>query len=198
MVKPLFERKSLSRHYGKLHGLTSWLVLLGDRADLAYDLAKKINSFVIYNKSENSIEMISVCNLLFDLLATRFPRESTLRHHNLAALLARFDSSLRPATFFEIWINARSDFLETIDFPHLLRTVGSLGAGRLVVELLMKLWNVMAGLRRYGILLHVFSSYIRKEFTRLSLQTTEELQQYLKVIKHFMIGFSNRERFEGE
>lgn len=56
----------------------------------------------------------------------------------------------------------------------------------------MKLWNVMAGLRRYGILLHVFSGYIRKEFTRLSLQTTEELQQYLKVIKHFMIGLSNR------
>lgn len=99
------------KHYSKLHGLTSWLVLLGERGELAYDLSKKINSFLIYDKSENSIEMISVCNLLFDLLATRFPRDSPLRHHNLAALLARLDSSSRPATFFEIWINARSDFL---------------------------------------------------------------------------------------
>lgn len=111
VIKPLFERKSLAKHYGKLHGLTSWLVLLGERGELAYDLAKKINSFVIYDKSLNSIEMISVCNLLFDLLATRFPQDSQLRHHNLAALLARLDSSSRPASFFEIWINARSDFL---------------------------------------------------------------------------------------
>jgi hypothetical protein len=55
VLKPLFERKSLKRHYGKLHGLVSWLVLLSDRADLAYDLAKKINSFLIYDKSQNSI-----------------------------------------------------------------------------------------------------------------------------------------------
>jgi hypothetical protein len=55
VIKPLFERKSLAKHYGKLHGLTSWLVLLGERAELAYDLAKKINSFLIYDKSENSI-----------------------------------------------------------------------------------------------------------------------------------------------
>jgi hypothetical protein len=29
VLKPLFERKSLKRFYGKLHGLVSWLVLLG-------------------------------------------------------------------------------------------------------------------------------------------------------------------------
>jgi hypothetical protein len=117
--------------------------------------------------------MINVCNTLFDLLATRFPRESALRHHNLAALLIRLDPSVRPASFFEIWIHARSNFLESLDFAHFLRTLGSLGASRLVLELLMKLWNVMVDLRRYSILLHVFSGYIRKEFTGLTLQTTE-------------------------
>jgi hypothetical protein len=31
----------------------------------------------------------------------------------------------------------------------------------------------------------------------LSLLTTEDLILYLKIVKHFMIGLSNRERFEG-
>lgn len=194
VVKPLFERKNLSRHYGKLHGLTSWLVLMGDRNDLAYDLAKKINSFLIYNKTQNSIEMIAVCNACFDLLATRFPRETALRHHGLAALLTRLEAS-RLAGFLEIWIEARRNFLETLDFSHFFRTLGSLGASRVVVELLSKVWNVMVGLRRYGILLHLFSGYVRREFTKLSVPGTEELLQYLKIVKHFMIGLSNRERF---
>jgi hypothetical protein len=100
VLKPLFERKNLKRHYFKLHGLASWLVLLGDRMDLAFDLAKKINSFVIYDKSQNSIEMINVCNTIFDLLATRFPRESALKHQNLAALLTRLETFTKTASFF--------------------------------------------------------------------------------------------------
>lgn len=100
VLKPLFERKNLKRHYGKLHGLASWLVLVGDQVDLANDLSKKINSFLIYDKSQNSFEMISVCNVIFDLLATRFPRESSLKHLNLAAILSRIDPSIRMANFF--------------------------------------------------------------------------------------------------
>lgn len=56
LIKPLFEKKNLKPYYSKLTGLTSWLVLIGEeRQDLAYDLAKKINSFVIYTKNTNSI-----------------------------------------------------------------------------------------------------------------------------------------------
>lgn len=83
---------------------------MGDRNDLVFDLGKKINSFLIYDKSQNSIEMIGVCNILFDLLATRFPRETTLRHHGLAALIARLDP-LRLTYFLEIWLEARRNFL---------------------------------------------------------------------------------------
>ena len=62
--------------------------------------------------------------------------------------------------------------MDTIDFTHFIRTVGSLGASRLVLEILMKLWNIMLDMRKYGILLHVFSGFIRKEFTGLSVLTT--------------------------
>jgi hypothetical protein len=77
--------------------------------------------------------MINVCNTLFDLLSTRFPRESTLKHQNLAALLVRLDSSVKMTSFLEIWIQTRQNFMDTIDFTHFLRTVSSLGASRLVL-----------------------------------------------------------------
>jgi hypothetical protein len=53
-------------------------------------------------------------------------------------------------------------------------------------------------MRKYNIVLHIFSGYIRKEFTKLSMESTDEFIQFFKIIKHFMIGLSNRERFEGE
>lgn len=66
---------------------------MGDsRLDLAYDLGKKINSYIIYNKSENSIEMMNVCNAIFDLLCIKFTKETQLKHQNLASLLAKLES----------------------------------------------------------------------------------------------------------
>ena len=90
VLKPLFEKKNLKKYYTKLYGLVSWLVLMEDgSAEIAYDLSKKINSFVIYDKSENSIEMIKVCNTLFDILSVKFPREAQVKYQNLASLILR-------------------------------------------------------------------------------------------------------------
>jgi hypothetical protein len=98
--------------------LVSWLVVMGEsRLDLAYDLAKKINSFVIYNKSENCPEMVNVCNAVFDLLSIKFPRESNLKHQNLASLIFRLQSpNIRIGRLFEIWLDNRYNFLDTLDF----------------------------------------------------------------------------------
>lgn len=53
----------------------------------------------------------------------------------------------------------------------------------------------MLKLRKYNILLKIFSNYIRPEFTKFSLKSTEDMVRYIKLIKLFMIGLSNRERF---
>lgn len=72
---------------------------------MAYDLAKKINSYVIYNKSDTSIEMINVCNTVFDLLTIKFPRETALKHQNLAALMFRLeDPMVRMGVFLDFWL----------------------------------------------------------------------------------------------
>lgn len=77
----------------------------------------------------------------------------------------------------------------------MFRVLSLLGLSYLVVSLLIRVWNAMINLRKFNIVLHIFSGFIRKEFTRLRLKSTDEFTQYFKIIKHFMIGLSNRERF---
>jgi len=75
--------------------------------------------------------MINTCNILFDLLSVKFPRESGLSHQNIAALLSKLDISL--GNFFDYWLEARNNFIDTIDFEHLLRTLTNLGASSLAL-----------------------------------------------------------------
>lgn len=52
VFKPLFEKKSLKEYYPKLTGLVCWLVIMNTPGlILHFDLAKKINSFILYHKS---------------------------------------------------------------------------------------------------------------------------------------------------
>ena len=74
VFKPLFEKKDLKKYYLKLVGLSSWLVFMDGRMELITDLAKKINIFLLYHKTKDSLEMITVCNLVFDWLSIHFPR----------------------------------------------------------------------------------------------------------------------------
>ena len=75
VFKPLFEKKNLKPLYSKLVDLVSWLVMMDSSSPvLVNDLSKKLNSFILYHKSDTSIEMISVCSRLFDLLSIHFPR----------------------------------------------------------------------------------------------------------------------------
>jgi hypothetical protein len=90
VFKPLFEKKTLKTLYDKLIGLVYWIILMEtSEAEITNDLSKKINSFLLYYKNKDSIEMISVCNTLFDLLSVRFPKESNLHHYPLASLLVK-------------------------------------------------------------------------------------------------------------
>ena len=88
-MKPLFEKKNLEKSYGYLVGLVYWFIMINQPVIL-FDLGKKINNFLLYDKSENSIRMINVCNVIFDILTIKFQRDMELNHMNLAGLLVRF------------------------------------------------------------------------------------------------------------
>lgn len=122
VIKPLFEKKNLKPLYSKLVDLVGWLVLMEGEPELVNDLAKKLNSFVLYYKSDSSIEMISVCNRLYDLLSVHFPREAGLNHFGLAALIVKL-KSYKLDYFFDLWLEARFAFINTLDFEYLLRNL---------------------------------------------------------------------------
>lgn len=88
-MKPLFEKKNLEKSYSYLVGLVYWFIMINQPVIL-FDLGKKINNFLLYDKSENSIRMINVCNVIFDILTIKFQRDMELNHMNLAGLLVRF------------------------------------------------------------------------------------------------------------
>ena len=172
-------------------------MLIEDDLQIVHDLSRKINSFLLYYKDTNNIVMISCCNYLFDLLTIRFPREAGLAHTNLAALISKF-RGVSLEDFFEIWLETRIGFVNTLDFECLLRNLTQMGAGIQVLQVLTRLWSNMIRNKCYGVLLKVFSNYIRKEYLKLWLSKGDDLQTYLKLAKYFMCGFANRERFEGE
>lgn len=89
--------------YSKLVDLVGWLMFMDGQPELINDLAKKLNSFVLYYKTETSIEMISVCNRLYDLLSVRFPREAGLSHFGLAALIIKL-KSYKIDYFLDLWL----------------------------------------------------------------------------------------------
>ena len=89
----------------RLIGLAGWLVFMEARVEMVAHLAKKLDIFVLYHKNEDSLEMLSVCNSLFDWLSVRFPREANLNHCNFAALIVKLRSaSVRFDIFFSLWI----------------------------------------------------------------------------------------------
>ncbi len=172
-----------------------WLVLIpAEETDIINDLAKKMNSFVLYYRDDSSIEMISACSALFDLLTVRFPRHSQLHHISLSALIVKLRNSLLDG-FFEIWLSNRTTFLETLDFEFLLRTLTQMGAGNVVLKVLAHIWSCMKKTGRFNVLLKIFSGYLRKEYLILWLERAEDLALYVKIAKFFMVGLSNRERF---
>ena len=73
-----------------------------------------------------------------------------------------------------------------------------MGAGSLVLEVLAEIWSRMRRTGKYNVLLNIFSGYLRKEYLKLWMERPEELARYVKIAKYFMVGLSNRERFEGE
>lgn len=112
--------------------------------------------------------MISACNMLFDWLSVHFPRESNLNHTNLAALLVKFQiSHVRLDIFFNIWIENRMPYINTLSFDLLFRNLTEMGFGNLVLDLLNRLWVKMKDNRSYEVLLKLFSGYIRKEYLTL-------------------------------
>ena len=54
---------------------------------------------MLYHRDDASIEMISACSALFDLLSVRFPRQAQLQHASLAALLVKLRSTSLKAFF---------------------------------------------------------------------------------------------------
>ncbi len=125
------------------------------------DLSKKLNSFLLYYKGETSIEMISVCNRLFDLLSVHFPREAKLNHSGLAALLVKL-RGINLSYFLDMWLEARVAFINTLDFEYLLRNLTLMGTGNLVLDVLGCIWTYMRRNGCYSVLLKIFSGYIRK------------------------------------
>lgn len=105
--------------------------------------------------------MMSVCSMLFDWLGVKFPREAGLNHHMLASLLIKLKTA-RMGTFFDIWLQQRLIYVETIDFEFMLRTMTLMGLGSLVLDVLGQLWIMMKEKRSYTVLLKLFSGYIRK------------------------------------
>lgn len=55
VLLPLFDKKELKSYYMKLVNLVGWLVLMDTRIDMVVSLAKKLNSYVLYHKNENSM-----------------------------------------------------------------------------------------------------------------------------------------------
>jgi hypothetical protein len=168
VIKPLFEKKNLRAMYLKLVGLVTWLMFMDGRVELVADLARKINSFMLYHKTSDSFEMISSCNTLFDLLSVRFPRETGLNHLMLASLLNYF-RSIRFDAFFDVWVEQRLGFVNTLDFECMFRTLTLMGVGGMLLDLLGRLWSIMKRNLCFSVLLKVFSGYIRKEFLTLWL-----------------------------
>jgi hypothetical protein len=191
VFKPLFEKKNLKPLYTKIVDLVSWLIFMDADLELINDLSKKLNSFVLYHKSETSIEMISVCNRIFDLLSVHFPRESGLHHFGLASLLVKLRAN-RIDYFLDMWLEARIAFINTINFEFLLRNLTQMGSGSLVLDVLGRLWAYMRRNSCFSVLLKIFSGFIRKEYLKLWLDRGEELSRYIKFAKYFMVGLCNR------
>lgn len=168
VFKPLFEKKNLKPLYPKIVDLVSWLIFMDAEVELINDLSKKLNSFVLYYKGDTSIEMISVCNRMFDLLSIRFPRDSGLHHFGLASLIVKLRAN-KIDYFLDLWIEARIAFLNTLDFEHLLRTLTLMGCGSLVLDVLGRVWAYMRRSNCYSVLLKIFSGFIRKEYLKLWL-----------------------------
>ena len=56
VLKVLFEKKTLKEHYLKMSGIVGWLVIMSaPGTHLHFDLAKKLNSFLLYHKNEDSL-----------------------------------------------------------------------------------------------------------------------------------------------
>ena len=166
------------------------VIMNSNRLELFYDLSKKINIFILYKKNEKSFEMKDVSIAIFDLLSVKFPRESGISHQNLAALLLKVNVEL--GMFFETWLEARLHFIDILDYEQILRTLANLGAATLVLEILTTLWMFMKRNKKYNILLRIFSGYIRQDYLKLCLKSSDDIKQYFKIILVFMIGFSNR------
>jgi hypothetical protein len=73
-----------------------------------------------------------------------------------------------------------------------------MGAGSVVLDLLQTIWGWLLRKKKYNILLSLFSDYVRQDFLKLTLRSSDDVGKFFKLIRLFMIGFSNRERFEGE
>ena len=151
----------MKAYYMKLIGLVGWLMFMDARIELVADLAKKINIFMLYHKDEDSLEMIHATNMLFDWLSVRFPREALLNHSMLAALLGKLKNT-RMSAFFDIWLQQRLIYVTTIDFEFMLRTLTLMGLGSIVLDVLNQLWLMMKSNRCFGVLLRLFSGYVRK------------------------------------
>ena len=140
---------------------------------------------------------MALTSRLFDLLSVRLPPDTHLTHTHLAALLRHLPAStLRP--FYQLWLQSKTKFLETLDFETQLRVLVGLGASATVLMVLETLWVYLGGQKKWSILLRIFGGFIRQEYLSLSLRLSEELTAYFSLIKRFMIGFWNFERFEGE
>jgi len=129
--------------------------------NLHFDLAKKINSFMLYHKNDQNIEMINICNTLFDLLSIRFPRDCSLTQQNLASIMVHlYKSNIKP--FYELWLEYRIKFVDSIDFEGQLRLISSMGASGILLDIMNVLWDSLVKLKKFNVLLKIYSGFVRK------------------------------------
>lgn len=79
----------------------------------------------------------------------------------------------------------------------MFRILNQIGLGEYVLVMLNNTWKFMLNSKKLQILLKIFAGYIRKDYLHLSMIRSDDLGIYVKVAKQFMVGLSNRDRFEG-
>lgn len=97
MLRPLFEKKTISKVYSELDNLIYWFIIVRDVQDngdriperelLLHHVAKKINSYLWTKKSADNYNFLKGVNLIMELLSIRYLKEDSLSYSGLAPLL---------------------------------------------------------------------------------------------------------------